>query len=171
MVAHRVEKLKVRFAYMILLPHMLVGAVLGAKIHSYFIILPVALALHFFLDCLPHWEYEKKKLSRLFGAKFQLFIFKALLDLALGLAAVWWLFGGSLYLKYVIFSVFISILPDGLTLINRLSHGRIKFLDKLQLFHEKIHPRDNRKLVVGGLVLEALAVGFVIYIVVYAKNF
>lgn len=156
---------------MILLSHMLVGAVLGAKIHSYAAIFPVSLACHFFLDCLPHWEYEKEKLSRLAGARFGFFIFKALIDLSFGLAAVWWLFGDSVYLEYVIFSVFISILPDGLTLFNRLSHGRIKFLNKLQLFHEKIHPRNNRKLAIGGFVLEALTVIFAIYIVVYAKSF
>lgn len=150
---------------------MLAGAVLGAKIHSYAIILPAALALHFFLDSLPHWEYEKEKLSRLSGARFRFFIFKALLDLALGLAAVWWLFSGSAYFQYIVFSVFISILPDGLTLLNRLSRGRIKFLKWLQLFHEKIHPRNNRKLAFGGFVVEALTVVFAVYIVFFTGRF
>lgn len=152
---------------MVLLPHMLAGAIVGAKIHSYAVIVPVSLALHFFLDALPHWEYKVRGLDKPYGAKFLVFLAKVVLDLTLGAAVIWWFLGGSPYLGYIFFSVFISLLPDGLLLMQGLAKGRSKFLNRLRLFHKGVHLRDNKKLAVSGLIVETAVVAAAIYVIVF----
>ncbi|MBU0598494.1 hypothetical protein KKF61_05930 [Patescibacteria group bacterium] len=43
---------------MLLLSHTLTGAVIGQKIDSQAIIIPLALISHFILDHIPHWNYD-----------------------------------------------------------------------------------------------------------------
>lgn len=109
---------------MILTPHLIVGATIGAKIHSLWLVIILSLASHFILDKIFHWEYSSGKNS--FFRKFRetrdlkslfMFVGQMIVDALVGLAIVFvsMKIKGLLdteSLKYVLIGCFFSILPD-----------------------------------------------------------
>ena len=149
---------------MILLPHMLVGAALGSRIHNFAILFVAAIALHFLLDRLPHWEYLEVGIIKMSPKELSLFLLKAVFDLSSGIFLLWlfWPKLGSPI--YVIFGVFISLLPDGIcllyTVIKMLFKLDIKVLRKFYDFHLFIHGPKHKKSLSWELAIE----GFVVII-------
>ena len=45
---------------MIITPHLLVGAAIGAKTHNLGLIIILGLLSHLILDKIPHWDYGEK---------------------------------------------------------------------------------------------------------------
>jgi len=147
----------------ILTPHMLAGAAIGAKIHNLWAIFILATALHFLFDRLPHWEYLNNGLEELRGKKFIIFLSKSLIDLAVGGIIIWWLFGSSPLWLYIFFGTFVSILPDGLVFLNRVSGQRIKILRQYCLSHKKLHIPKNKNPRVWGVAIESALVILLFY--------
>ena len=132
------------------------GAALGYKIHSFGVVFALAVILHFLTDMLPHWDYLNGGIKDLKGKKFAIFIGKSLIDLFAGLLIIWYFFHASPHLLYVLFGAFISILPDGLTLLNKLTDYRIRWLIKFQAIHEKNHIADKKNTLLPGLIIESV---------------
>ena len=150
---------------MILFPHMLIGAVIGSKIHSFSAVFVLALISHFLTDMLPHRDYLNGGIEDLKGKKFAIFIGKSLIDLFAGLLVVWYFFHASPYLVYILFGAFISIIPDGLTLLNKLTNYQFQWLIKFQAIHEKIHIADKKNVPVPGLITEVIITVFLIALI------
>lgn len=77
---------------MIVTPHLLLGAAIGAKIKHFGWIIVLAIISHFILDKIPHWDYGKKALEKFTRNKSfkTLFIFfaKMIFDGLIGLTIV-----------------------------------------------------------------------------------
>lgn len=123
---------------MILVTHILAGAVIGENLDNPWLIIPTAILGHFALDALPHGEYInsfKKKLT------FKNTWWKVGLDLLSGLLIVFlfiFLSGFTVVkIENILIGVFFSILPDFLNLLY-WKFG-FKFLEKIHNFHHWIH--------------------------------
>ena len=102
---------------MILTIHILVGALVGVKIHNYWLIVLVALALHYLLDFVPHKEYSVSALKYPnFNQNYFRAATKVLSDLALGFALALWLLKDSPSFRYALVGMGSSLLPDGITM-------------------------------------------------------
>jgi len=156
---------------MILFPHMLAGAVLGSRINNFAIIFIAALALHFFLDRLPHWEYTNLELGKMNLREMPFFLFKAVLDFSFGIVLLWlfWPKLGSPI--YVIFAVFVSLLPDGICFlhvaIKILFKFEVKILKKFYNFHLLIHGPKHKKSLFWELAIEGLTVIILLLFILY----
>ena len=156
---------------MILMPHMLVGATIGARIKNFGVIFVISILLHFLFDRLPHWEYIKKidikkgisrrKLSSIFC--------RAVIDLSLGAGIIWLFWKDSPHLFFIVFGAFISILPDGLVflhlLIRAMGKREIPLLRNFYNFHEKIHISEHGNFPIWGLATESLIVVLAFYLI------
>ena len=118
---------------MILLIHILFGAVIIKLVKPFWLALILALLSHYFLDMFPHWEYGIENINQRNKKSFYDYL-KVFSDLAVGFIIValsprsnWQLAAGG----------FIAILPDGLTFINIICQNRV--LPFLQRFHQNIH--------------------------------
>lgn len=149
---------------MILFPHMLVGAAIGSKIHSFWVIFVLGIIFHFLADALPHWEYEKDP-GNLSSEKIPFFVSKVFLDLLLGSIIIWWLLGSSPLRFYAFFGAFVSLLPDGFTLLNILSHRKLGILNKFHSFHKKVNIFENKNFPIWGVIVEVLIVILSIYFI------
>jgi hypothetical protein len=156
---------------MVLFSHMLVGAAIGSKIHSFWAIFVLALVSHFLFDRLPHWEYGRRFGHLLNSSPRQLLFFslEVSLDLFLGLAIVFWLAWSSPARWLILFGALISLLPDGLIFIfiflRRSFNWEVKCLEKFYFFHHKIHIPENKNPFVWGIITEALIVILSIYFI------
>ncbi len=115
---------------MILLVHMLFGAAIGASIKNPVLAIILAFLGHYFLDLLPHVEYNieniKNKNWRSAGYDF----FKVFLDFCLGFLIIF-LFSKNNLIIYI--CGFVALIPDGLTLLSYI------FPNKIMAGHDKIH--------------------------------
>ena len=124
---------------MILLPHMLIGAAIGAKIHSAIAVFVFSIISHFIADKLPHWEYLDKELSDYRSTKEFLMVFmKIALDFGLGAILLFYFFQRSPDWPYVAIGALSAVLPDFFVFLNWL-FPRIKILEKYRDFHHRNH--------------------------------
>jgi len=156
---------------MILLPHMLAGAALGSRIHNFAILFVAALVLHFFFDRLPHWEYAEVELDKMGPKEISFFLFKSIFDFSFGIFLLWlfWPKLGSPI--YVIFAVFVSLLPDGICflylVIKILFKSEVKILKKFYNFHHLIHGPKHKKSLFWELAIEGLTVIILLLFIMY----
>lgn len=150
---------------MILATHALVGAAIGEKISSPWLIVFLSLAMHFVLDAFRHGEYEKGFDSKV---TFKNTWWKVALDFFIGFFAVLLLIYfnqfSALQIKYIFLGVFASIFPDSLTFL----YWKFNFplLKKLYEFHSwchKYHPLSpnrawNLRNSVNDIIISLIAI-------------
>jgi hypothetical protein len=121
---------------MILTTHALTGATLGKYIHNPWLLIPMAIIMHFTLDTFRHGEYLNRKST---------------------VANTWWkvaidlILGNGIILTYILtqhppteviipilIGAFFSMFPDLLTILYWKLH--FKFLGKIFDFHAWVHP-------------------------------
>ncbi len=151
---------------MIATPHILIGAMIGAKIKKIGWVIILALLSHFILDRIPHWDYGNGILEKAFKNKKykKIFIFssKVFLDILIGLSIVFLIIWqkDKLEINYLIF-VFIgicaSVFPDFLTVIARL-FPKMKLSKKYIKFHIEImhSPKHIKKPTFLGVSTQVL---------------
>ena len=123
---------------MILMVHLLLGAVIVLKIKFLPLALPLAFLIHYPLDMLPHWEYSIKNiLGKNWKNSFKDF-FKVSLDISLGILLIF-IFSKNFFLS--LWGGLFAILPDGLTLLGLIAPN--KLLIAHENFHRKIHLFKN----------------------------
>ncbi|MFZ5559265.1 MAG: hypothetical protein ACOZAL_00505 [Patescibacteria group bacterium] len=153
---------------MIFTPHIILGAAIGAKTHNLGLIIILGLLSHFIMDKIPHWDYSWsgiKTFKKTNDFKTLFFDFlKIATDCIFGLLIVflvsWYRnFLNFNYLPFILFGIFISILPDITIGLSWLSTGRatrhIKLLEK---YH---YPKDKEKegkITFLGLTTEILVI-------------
>ena len=140
---------------MVLTPHILVGAALGASISNPVMAVVGAFALHFALDAIPHWDYDiyssRKKAALKVGA-----------DLAIAgitiLLLIWrmpieqqinTLIGG-----------FFGVLPDGFLFLSFIFKN--KYLDRFARFHNFWHwlivPKGTKSRFIWGFGVQIVVI-------------
>lgn len=141
---------------MILTPHIVVGAAIGAKTHNLGLIVILGILSHLILDRIPHWDYpvltgikifreNKKKSLKNFSIFFKIII-DGIIGLLIVLGVLWYRndfhqFTDFKYLFSALFGIFISTLPDigvgfsVLFLSNKISQKLIDF--HRNFFHYK----------------------------------
>jgi hypothetical protein len=152
---------------MLLTPHILVGALLGSKIQSPWLVFIIAFISHFILDAIPHREYEirslkKKKINK----KFFIDLLQVLTDLTIGMGATIFFVWHTPYRNHALLGMIAAILPDGLTFIYWRT--KMPMLKALTNFHcLTVHPKNNKNtpLIWGlgsQLIIVAIAVFFIL---------
>lgn len=158
---------------MLITPHLLVGAAIGAKIKHFGWIIVFGLISHFVLDKVPHWVYGHKILKKLFRAKpskILVFFLQIIADGLIGLIIVALVLLvrqkeiiTSNYLLFVLTGILASTFPDFAQGVIKLFGLESKKLFKIYIhFHEKIcHPRNRHikhpdLLGLGGQILVSI---------------
>ncbi len=125
---------------------MLFGAAIGASIYNIPSAILLAFLGHYFLDFFPHVEYLESTENSIKNLKTDGLkknakdITKVLLDFFLGIILIF-LFSKNQPIIYL--CAFVSIIPDGLTVIYNLLPNKI--LDLHNKFHKKIHYLTKQK--------------------------
>lgn len=125
---------------MILTTHALTGAVIGKNISQPWIIIPVALTLHYLMDGIRHAEYFDDRTAKIKNTWWKValdpligsvFIFSFIFIEAPDIGTI----------KNIALGVFFSLLPDGITLIHYFS-GKKLFV-RIKAFHALAHRYDK----------------------------
>ena len=153
---------------------MLVGAALGAKIQSFWLIFIFAIGLHFLFDRLPHWEYrfakpdQKVELENISRKMLLIFSIKAMVDFAFGSLIIWLLWQNSFNLYPVLLGVSAALLPDIAVFLHVFTRAvlglEIKMLKKFYLFHTKIHILKTKNPPLWGIAIESFVILLSIYL-------
>lgn len=132
---------------MIITPHLLLGAAIGAKIKHFGWIIVLGIVSHFILDKIPHWDYEVglKKFSKQKSYK-ALFIsfLKITIDGLIGLIIVFFIIWQKeiteiRYFSFVLVGILASLLPDFILGTILLFYNKFGNLAKNYVnFHENI---------------------------------
>ncbi len=122
---------------MILSPHIITGAALGANFQSadwrIYLLPIVAIILHHSLDRIPHYDYNLKPFSSLVA-------FKVFLDISVGtstVALIYLFFNTDIDIFNTAIGAFFGTLPDGILLLSFIFPE--KWLLKYQRFHASLH--------------------------------
>jgi len=140
---------------MILLAHMLFGAIMGSVIKNIPLAMIMALLGHYFLDAFPHVEYSIYNIRNKNWKKSLPDMAKVFFDFCLGVLCIF-IFSKNLPIIYI--SAFAAIIPDGLTIVSdnfpklknsglqRLFSNINKILSLHHTMHtEKIHYLTKKK--------------------------
>jgi hypothetical protein len=120
---------------MILLAHLLLGALIGSKINNIFLAVILAFLSHYFLDLFPHIEYPIENIEKKQWKKALPDVLRVLLDFSIGILLIS-LLSKNQIVVYV--CAFFAIAPDGLSLLESITGNKI--LKKHSTIHqEKIH--------------------------------
>jgi hypothetical protein len=144
---------------MLELPHTAVGAVIGSRIPDPWIALPLALASHFLLDLIPHWNpdlyLEKKKDGRVARESLYLIIADVLASLILGSTVAWHFWPDVKRISLIYLTCLFTVLPDvdeSLYFFSGINHP---FLLRLVKFQRRHQGRTGKKL---GLAIQLAVV-------------
>lgn len=126
---------------MILSPHLITSAALGANFQStgwkIYLLPIIAIALHFILDRVPHYDYKIKPFSPIVAAK-------VITDISIGIIIIliiYLFFNPSLNLTIVAIGMFFGVLPDGFLLASFIFKN--EWLQKYQRFHNFFHRKES----------------------------
>jgi hypothetical protein len=115
---------------MILLVHLLFGALIGLYIKNPILAVILAFLSHYFLDFIPHNEYSISRVRSKSWKEACLDLLKIILDFSIGFLFILLLLNGR---PIIFFTAFFSILPDGFSVLSML------FPNKLFDLHNKFH--------------------------------
>ncbi len=153
---------------MIVTPHLLVGAAIGAKIRNFGWVIILALLSHALLDRIPHWDYGSDVLEKFVKNKSYkiLFIFflqmliDGLIGLIIVLVIVWQKNMLDLdNLSFIAVGILASAFPDVVLGVTKLFSKQIPKFSKVYInIHEKIlhHPKHIKKPTLLGLGTEII---------------
>lgn len=144
---------------MILTSHILAGAALGANTNNPALIALGAVALHFALDAVPHWDYD------IYSSKTKTAL-KVSADLAMaGIVMLFliWHMPSEQQINALI-GGFFGVLPDGFLLISYIFKNN--YLDKYAKFHDFWHglivPKGRKSPFIWGFGVQAVVIFTVI---------
>lgn len=127
---------------MILLVHLLFGAIIGSLIKNMPLAIILAFLSHYFLDFIPHLDYSVNNLKTKQWRKSGNDILKIITDISLGLVIIY-LFSKNQPLIYL--PAFVTLIPDSLTLLSCLFPNKI-LAGHDQIHLKKIHYFKNKKI-------------------------
>jgi len=138
---------------MLITPHLLVGAAIGAKIKHFGWTIGLGLISHFVLDKIPHWVYGIKVLKNFSQTKFcktLIFFLQMAADGLMGLVIIFLIVWQKNminlnYLSFIMAGALAAIFPDLILGFIKIFNLESKKLSKMYIyFHEKIcHSRKG----------------------------
>lgn len=135
--------------------HALIGASLAVKITNPYLGIPLAIASHFAADLIPHWDagtnHKKKSRNRL--------IAEAALDVLLGFALVFLLFGNIVNPVYLWTMVVAAQLPDWLEAPSFMLGWHVPPFSWVDWLGHKL---QSRMQLPWGLVTQVVIVGLLL---------
>ncbi len=145
---------------MILMVHLLLGAVIVLKIKFLPLALPLAFLIHYPLDILPHWEYSIKNIKeKKWKNSFKDFL-KVFVDISLGILLI---FIFSKNFSLLLIGGLVAALPDAFTLLGLITPN--KLLMAHENFHREIHFPEGKKISpIWGILTQLLVVIAAIYL-------
>lgn len=163
---------------MIITPHLLIGAVIGAKIRHFGWIIVLGIVSHLILDKIPHWDYGKRveeiPRDKNFKKNLLIKIFGIGIDGLIGLliiAPIIWQkdMMNLSYLPFILVGVIASLLLDFILGIAKLSCHKSKFSKSYVSFHHKFlhHLKHIRKPTPIGLSTQILVSVIAILILLF----
>lgn len=145
-------------------PHTLVGAALAVKIQNPFISLPLALASHFILDRLPHWNphlyTEKKKNGKISKKSFTIVILDSSLALISGVSIALLKSQNTAEFAVVIAACFLSVLPDVVESPYFFLNQKSKIMEKWISFQKSI---QNNTSPYWGLITQTVTIAAAVW--------
>ena len=127
---------------MILLVHMLLGALIGEKIINPFLAVVLAFLCHYLLDLIPHAEYSIENITEKKWKKAWPDILRVTLDFCAGILLIF-LFSKNNPIIYV--CAFFAILPDGFSVLNLIFESKLLARHR-KFHHDKLHFLKNKKI-------------------------
>lgn len=127
---------------MILLAHLLLGALIGEKINNPVLAAILAFLSHYFLDIFPHVEYSITNMTSKDWKKFLPVFLKIFLDFSAGIILI---FTFSTNREIIYISAFFAILPDGFSILNLIFKNKI-LAKHSRLHQEKLHYFKYKKI-------------------------
>jgi len=129
---------------MILIPHIIVGATIGSKLHSIWLIAILSLLSHYILDKIPHWDYTSGGVKNFLATNqfkyLAVFILKVFIDFFIGfIIIIIMILNRTLpsdSLKYIFVGFLFAIMPD-ITLGASFLFKNSTFSQKYFAFHKK----------------------------------
>jgi len=142
---------------MILLVHLLFGALIGKEINNPILAILLAFLGHYLLDLLPHIEYPVNNITEKKWVKSAPDVIRVGLDFLAGIFLIL-LFSKNQPIIYI--CAFFAILPDGFSVLGFLLPN--KFLEAHSDFHrQKIHFLKNKKISNFWRIFSQIAVAII----------
>lgn len=142
---------------MILTPHILIGAAIGAKIGNFYLVVLFSLAAHYLTEIIPHQEYDinslKKRMINI-NKNFLIDLTKVLFDFLVGASLALYLSFNQPYLNYVIVGILSATLPDFLLFLYWQYDSKI--LSVLKQFHQAPHFKNKNTLFWQGILTQVI---------------
>lgn len=146
---------------MILTPHILAGALIGAQTTNPIAAFVFGLVSHYLIDKIPHWDYDIKKIEeKSGGGKIITQWLKIGFDLALPLLIIGFLAPNEQILKLSLLGAAGGILPDFLLYLSW--QFPVKILTAHAKFHDKNHSKIKLGLLTGPASYLAITVLFLL---------
>ncbi len=142
---------------MLLAVHMLFGAAAGATIQEPAGAFALAFATHYFLDSLPHREYEIPHIENIRAHSFSRALpdfLKIAADICAGIFMLWLLAPPQQTPLYLIALGMAAALPDAISFLHFLAPNNA-ILAAQKRFHKKIHIHPEKKETPWGLGIGA----------------
>lgn len=148
---------------MILSPHLIAGAALGAKFQNPYLMPLIAIALHHFMDRLPHYDYKILPFSASSTIKISIDISAGILTIAF----IYLFFNPDANLASIASGAFFSVIPDGFLLLS-LIFPQNNLLQKYRNFHGLFHYSSAKMQefrwsgILAQIIVSAIAIYFLI---------
>jgi len=159
----RAEK---EFFLMLELPHTLVGAAIATKIPNPLIALPLALASHFVLDLIPHWNpslyTETKKHGQPSRKSTQIVFWDSLLSLGSGFLIASLVLPDVNHFFIIVLACFLAVSPDLIEAPFFFFNYRPKFIKKIIFFQRRYQGRASK---IPGLLIQLAVIILALIIV------
>lgn len=145
-------------------PHTLVGAALATKIPNPFISLPLALASHFILDKLPHWNphlyTEKKENGKISKKSFAIVVLDSSVALVSGILIALTQSKSIMHFFIIIAACFLSVLPDIVESPYFFLNKKSVLMEKWVIFQKSIQNNSN---FLWGITTQIITAGAAIW--------
>jgi len=140
---------------MILLTHLLLGAVIGEKIGIFWAAIVLALLSHYFLDMFPHSEYSIENIKNNQWQNSAPDFLKVATDFVLGILIISLASDNTIQIYICSLA---AIIPDGLTLLSQIFKNKFLFWHG-NLHENKIHFFKNKKIsVIWRFLIQAVII-------------
>lgn len=126
---------------MILLPHLLLGAVIGKYVQNPALAVILAFLSHYLLDLFPHAEYSVDNIFNKRWRKAGPDFLKVFLDFTSAIILVAFFSNNS---PIIYICAFFAILPDGFSILETMVSNKILKKHK-EIHRDKIHFLKNKK--------------------------
>lgn len=145
--------------------HAVAGATIASKIANPAISLPLALASHFAVDLLPHWNFQLDREKQKFGKITKKTLLWLYIDSLTGLTLGLWLAKSALpntfHALTIIAGAFLAVLPDLIEAPYFFLGKKNKFISLVMAFQKQL--QWNIPLL-PGIMTQILFVGLLLYL-------